>query len=345
MNRTSFVILFLLITSLFGSCTESSDREIDITNSVISIQIDRFEKEIFDPKNIDSNWVNHLQDKYQDLFTVYVERILNFGSHHDPALPMYLDHYTSDIAVNKLYKAVDTSFTNIEEQRTSIENGMKRFNQLFPDKNIPKIATFVNGFTYYNGTVLPKKVFVSKQYLAIGLDMYLGNDFPVYTKLGFPKYFLNTMSKEFIVQDLFKGFTYTEFFNTDHLPDELVYRMIYEGRLLYLVDQLIPDHTLDGICGFTPQQLKWCEDNEEQMWKSIVNNKLLYEKSAIKVDPFFTDGPFTKDFPKESPAKAASWLGYKIVLSYMENNNTGILELMQMNDIKSIFVASKYKPS
>jgi len=345
MNKIIRVLLLVMLISLIQGCKSSADREIDITESTLEIQIDRFEKQVFEMDKVDSISVNKLKEKYQDLFRVYVERILNFGSINDPALPMYLDHYASDIAVKKLYEAVDTSFRDLSSEQHSITNGFKRLQKVFPKQKIPKIATFVNGFNYYNGTVLPKKVFVTDSYVAMGLDMYLGVDFPIYSKLGFPKYFLKTMQRENLVEDLFKGYICTEFFESDQIPQELIYRMIYEGRMLYFIKQLIPTESFEGICGFTKEQLIWCENNEAQIWNTLVSNQLLYEKSAVKVDPFFQDGPFTKDFPKESPAKSAVWLGYKIVEKYMENNKNEIATLMKVKKMKSIFVSSKYKPN
>jgi len=52
----------------------------------------------------------------------------------------------------------------------------------------------------------------------------------------------------------------------------------------------------------------------------MIENKLLYSSYNQAMSKFITDGPFTTDFSKESPAKIGSWIGWQIVRSYMNHN-------------------------
>ena len=48
--------------------------------------------------------------------------------------------------------------------------------------------------------------------------------------------------------------------------------------------------------------------------------------------------------PREAPGRVAYFIGYKIVCSYMENNNVSIEELIYLNNSQEFLKRSKYKP-
>jgi uncharacterized protein YjaZ len=57
-------------------------------------------------------------------------------------------------------------------------------------------------------------------------------------------------------------------------------------------------------------------------------------------------GPFSKfglDSDNQTPPRVATWIGWQIVRSFMENNDIPAQQMMLM-DAKEIFQKSKYKP-
>ena len=45
-----------------------------------------------------------------------------------------------------------------------------------------------------------------------------------------------------------------------------------------------------------------------------------FETDRITIQKFTGSGPFTNNFTRESPARAAVWLGWRIVEEYMQYN-------------------------
>ncbi|NSW94389.1 MAG: gliding motility lipoprotein GldB, partial [Bacteroidales bacterium] len=57
------------------------------------------------------------------------------------------------------------------------------------------------------------------------------------------------------------------------------------------------------------------------------------------------DAPFTSYFTNESPGKAAVWIGFRIVESYMKNNKgVKLSDLMQDKDIQGLVEKARYNP-
>lgn len=127
--------------------------------------------------------------------------------------------------------------------------------------------------------------------------------------------------------------------------DNLLNNMMYEGMLMYFTKRMLPDQPDSLIFGFSPDQMRWCQRNEKEMWSYMVEHKLLFNTDAFTIRKFVDDAPFTHNFPKESPGRAAVWIGYRIVNRYMNRNeNVTLSELMEERDYQKILNQSKYNP-
>jgi len=103
-----------------------------------------------------------------------------------------------------------------------------------------------------------------------------------------------------------------------------------------------PDHIK---IGYTEKQLEWCKENKKNIWAFLIENKLLYSSGSTTFRKFFTDGPFTHEFSKDSPARIGEWVGWQIVRTYM-NKHPDIKpsKLFSNNDAQEILMKSGYKP-
>jgi uncharacterized protein YjaZ len=98
--------------------------------------------------------------------------------------------------------------------------------------------------------------------------------------------------------------------------------------------------------GYTPEQIKWCNENEGYIWRYFIEKELLYSDDQKLIPRFINMAPFSKfylEIDNETPGRVGSWVGWQIVRSYMENNEVSLQQLLNSN-AKEIFEKSKYKP-
>jgi hypothetical protein len=108
---------------------------------------------------------------------------------------------------------------------------------------------------------------------------------------------------------------------------------------------MLPEQPDSLIMGFTAEQMGFCLNNESRMWEYLVEEKVLFNTDRMTIQKFTGNGPFTGDFTRESPARAAVWLGWRMVEDYMRHNNRITLrDLMYENDYQKILTLSKYNP-
>lgn len=324
-------ISLLLITS----CTDKKE-EIDISGVNLEIKISRLDQELFSNDESMKTKIPKLTNQYGEFFTRYTEDILNLGAVNDPSLPGAYKQFVYDADISMVAKNVTAEYKNLSSEERLLTDAFKRYSVLFPERNIPEIVTIISGFTY--------KIAATEKILGISLDMYLGANYPYYSSVQFPAYRKMTLNRNNMVSDAITGWVTTEFIKPDS-ANAMINEIIYEGKILYLLDQLLPQ-TEDYLkIGYSIPQLQWCIDNEMAMWGHFVNEKLLF--SQIKGDYFkyVNDGPFTPGFDRTSPSRTGNWIGWQIVRRYMENNpEVTAIELMNNNDAQGILNASNYKP-
>ena len=124
--------------------------------------------------------------------------------------------------------------------------------------------------------------------------------------------------------------------------------MIYNGKILYFLDQVLPTNTPDSLkIGYTAKQLEWIKNYEGNIWGLLLQNELLFQTDMQKIQPFLSDGPFTSGIgnKKESAPKLGYSIGWQIVKKYMEENpKITLQQLMAETDAQKILTQAKYKP-
>ena len=126
---------------------------------------------------------------------------------------------------------------------------------------------------------------------------------------------------------------------------DLLSQMMYEGKIQYALDAMMPD-TPDSIkTGYTAKQLKWCAENEKEVWAFFIQHNMLFSSDQVQLSKYVGEGPTTNGFPKESPGNIGLWIGTRIINQFMkEFPETTLQQLLTNNDYKKMFRDSKYKP-
>jgi len=185
------------------------------------------------------------------------------------------------------------------------------------------------------------KAIYADSLVVVALELYLGKNHKFYE---FPNYLKENFEERQIMPDVVSSFTFRKIpSSTDRT---LLSQMIFEGKQLYAKDLLLPQYTDAEKMGYTPEQIKWCEENESYMWRHFIENEMLYSEDPKLNTRFIAPAPFSKfylEIDNDSPGRVGAWIGWQMVRSYMKNNNVTLPELLKTN-AKEIFEKSKYKP-
>jgi gliding motility-associated lipoprotein GldB len=329
-------LITLVLCTLLFSCG-NNPLEIDVSDVKVDLVVKRFDQDIFAIKtDITPKDVDQLNKKYGLFFQDFTQSIINIGPYQNPETQYHLNAFKNDSYINEVKTDVNLIYADFSPYKKEFENAFKHYKHYFPKKEIPEIITYISGFNY--------AIVTDKKYLGIGLDMFLGSNHKAYPNLGLPKYKTDFMSKENLVAGAILGWVSTEFELKEKNAD-LLTEMIHQGKILYILDALLPQTPATSKINYHSEQLTWCENNEEQAWFFLIDNNLLYTKETTEIIKYMGEAPFIQGFPEGSPGRIGHWLGWQIVKAYMEKNPTvTIEELSKENDAQKILNQSKYKP-
>ena len=329
-------LITLVFISTILSCG-NNPLDIDVNDVKIDLTIKRFDQDLFQYKNgITPQNVEELNTKYGLFFQDFTESVINIGSIKNPTINERLNDFANDPYINEVKTDVANIYTNFSSYENELKDAFKHYKHYFPKKNTPEIITYVSGFNY--------AITTDKNYLGIGLDMFLGNKYNAYTQLGLPQYKTAFMHKEGLVGGAMLGWVSTEFELQEKNAD-LLTEMIHQGKTLYLLDALMPKASNTVKISYNEAQINWCMTNAEPVWFYFIDNKLLYTKNTKEIIKYMGESPFIQGFPEGSPGRIGHWVGWQIVKAYMDKNPTiTIKQLMANNNAQEILNKSKYKP-
>lgn len=326
-------LLVTIISVLFFAC---GNNDIDLSGIKSELQIKRFEQDLFSNEKVTDKQVEELSKKYDPFFTAFVENIINIGNSQAPSVYYYLNSFVNDKNIKQVQKNVDSLYQNFEKYEFKLNDAFKRYQYYFPNKVVPQIITYNSGFNY--------AIVTDSTYLGIGLEMFLGDKYPAYKQLGLPQYKILSMTSNHLVSSAMLGWVSTEF-ELEQPNADLLTEMIHQGKLMYVLDVLMPEETDEIKMSYSESELNWCEANEKQVWFYFIDNDLLYSKETKEIIKYMGEAPFIQGFPDGSPGRVGHWVGWQIVNSYMKNNkDKSVIDLLNERDAQKILNQSKYKP-
>ena len=339
------IFLFFALM-LMASCNTDTVYQEELTEiqPLRAIDFIRYDRIIAD---LDTSDI--LADYYTRTASILPFRVLHdeqlLGMKSEDALREELRSLKTDTSFLNLYQDVQSILGDLEEERRAIAQTLENRNNLLglPPNNMSDIYGFISGFTY--------QTFVfddgDKDGIGIGLEMFLGDEFPYQQYFGadprFSSYLTRTYNKEHLVRKV------AEVLSEDALgPPEgsdFLSLMIWGGKKLYLIDEMISFAPDSIVTEYTQDQLNWCRENEAQIWSHFFEEELFYETDIRKFNKLISPSPTSPGMPPESPGQTANYMGWQIVKAYMKRNpDISAKEMLRNQDAQGILDQSRYKP-
>lgn len=338
--RSHFIFLFVLIlvSSIVMSC-KRDHYKVDVSSVDLVLKIERLEKDLFsmDPAEVESA-VPALRNKYKGFLQLF-SYVINTGNISDSTFGELLTRFCTDKQNNDVYKLTIKLYPELLTIEQELQKAFSHYLYYFPQKSVPSVYSCITGFN--------SSIITGDSVLGIGLDRYLGSDCEYYPRLGVYKYITERMTPANIVPDCMFAWASSEwnFESIDYPADNVIANIIHYGKIKYFEKCMLPEEKDENIFGFTEDQLKFCVNNESQMWQYLIENDILFVTDQFIIQKLTGEAPFTSYFSSESPGRAAVWLGFRIVESYiMKNPEVKIGDLMPENDVQKILEGSKYNP-
>jgi gliding motility-associated lipoprotein GldB len=312
-------LFFVVFCFFFLSCDKKNIVESAVEEIPLEVKVERFDKIFFEtpPKDLEK-----VKKEFPFFFPQGNDNSVWLNKMRDPIW-------------RELYTVVQKKYADFEPVKVELESLFKHIKYYFPQTKTPKVITIISEMDYNN------KAIYADSLVIISLELYLGKNHKFYQ---FPNYIKQNFEQRQIMPDIVSSFSTRKI--APVTDKNMLSQMIYFGKQLYLKDLLLPNYTDAEKMGYTPEQIKWCQENESYIWRYFIEKEMLYSDDQKLIPRFINPAPFSKfylEIDNESPGQVGAWIGWQMVRSYMKNNEVPIAYLLK-TDAKEIFVKSKYKP-
>lgn len=334
---------------ILPGCTETTDRP-DTSGIDIKLNTRRFDKDLYaiDTNNIETG-LHQLAKKYPNFLNYFLDTVMAYGLYGNfsdtvTGIKDGLRPFLTYVDFVELEQTIQDTYPDTKDIDKELADGFRLMKYYFPDYNVPDVIYLNMGLS--NWGAFP----VDSNTLCVGLDMFLGEEFPHYDAIGVHDYMKTHVRRNYIPVSVFSAI-YAGAFPLRIEEVTLLDLMIQKGKQQYFLHKILPDLPDSVLFGFKGKQIEWCNANEALVYNYFIVQNLLYNKIAKDIMPYVTDGPFAKGLEpasnpeKFTPGNIGSWLGYKIVSAYMQRNpNVSLKELLSQDDAPTILRKAKYKP-
>ncbi len=337
MQKCSFWLLGILTLMLHGCVDDPLD--VDISGHGTDLNISRLDQKLFEALKQDPDRVHQeLLATEGVAYPFYFSKMLGLGSVYDPNAGFNLYRFVNDKVIREVYDTMRLAYADISDIEAQLESAFGHYRYYFPDAAIPRIVTTQTGFY--------TTVFDLDSVFLINLEMYLGARSSFVKRLSpkdYPQYLKDQMERKNIPVDVMHVWLTNKYYSGETIGPTFASHIIFHGKIMYLLHAALREHTEAERFKYTEDQLRWCESNEANIWKVILERECLHSSDQMMIGQWVNPAPFTHDLPKNSPPMVGVWVGWKIVKNYMEAHpELTIAGLMDLQDHHVIL--QSYKP-
>lgn len=341
----TFRVLFpILLLSLLISCQEKEAGIPDIKGQEIDLQVVRYDQILQGIKGPEARIkLMEAQKQFPIFSDLFFKQILPLKGNSVDSLAHYISLFNKDKRINQLYHKVDSLYADFTPLEKEIEKALSYYKHYIPNYPTPTVYTFISEYSYQN-FIFPDSL---NDGIGIGLDMFLGTDYP-YKKLdphnsSFSDYLTRAFDKEHMTKKVMESVI------IDRLGppsgNKMIDLMIHNGKKIYLLDKVLPSYPDSIIMEYSRKQMQWVEDNALEIYSFFLDKELFYESKTLKINKYIAPSPSSPGMPDIAPGRTANYIGWQIVKSYMEKHpDVTISELFDMKDSQKFLDDSSYKP-
>lgn len=230
--------------------------------------------------------------------------VSGYGELNDSSVSIYADR--PSVSIHR--RAVDSAFTDISQLEGELGAVLGRASGLLPLVRVAGVYSVISPFN--------QSVFTVDSILYIGLNHYLGSSYGPYAY--FPDYVRERKIPARLIPDIAESLVRSAY--PYRSGGKMVARMLYEGAVVEAVMRLTGCDEAVAL-GYTPQQFEWLSSNEAEMWKAVIERRLLFSSADDVARSLIYPGPVTSVLHPEAPGAAGRFIGHRLIGAYLDGHS------------------------
>lgn len=323
--------LYLLLSVLMTSCTGLFQRWDDASHK--EVKIIRYDEVVDDFVSLNSySALQRLNGEYSLQTSMLIENVLAIGNVQDQGIDRKLRAFYQDSLMQSLYGEVRRLYQSMEEEERQLSKVFAALSEADTNFVIPVIYTQV--------CALHESILISDSIIGVGLDKYLGEDYPLYKDYYYACQ-RRSMNRNRIVSDIILYYLADRYGYQQNRS--LLHRMVFVGKVHWIISHLLV-RPLSEELNFFGNRLQWCKQHESEVWQWMKQHNMLNTHELLRISEFLMPRDNTPCFGAQSSDQLGLWIGGQIVDSYMKHNKHVNWQALLQTDSETIYQKSGYNP-
>jgi hypothetical protein len=319
--KSIFAILTVIL--VLASCS-SNPLDIDVSKTQVNIGFVNLDSNLVNTRSANRIVIHHkFMDEISEIYEYNLGYCIRMSNASDSSFEKSLTMFLADPYIKRLEKRIAEKFPNLSGYKSEIIEGFKHLKYHIPSGKMPETIVFMNSLFNSNA-------FSTEKQIGIGLDNYLGASTDVVKELPNEPYYewiKEAMDQKFMTRDALCSWIMTHY--VDEVDGNLAEHIIRWGKVLYLTQAAFPNKEPEIILRYSTNDYKWALENEYALWKYLVDEKMLFTLNELNTRNLLKEGPFTVGLPEKGPDRLGQFLGYRMILKYMESKEITVEQLIK----------------
>lgn len=194
-----------------------------------------------------------------------VEKVLCIGRADNELIDEHFRSYFTDATLLQIRSDVSQRFSNIETCERQLGHAFAQLKTICPDFVVPRVYTQL--------TALGQSIVIGDSLIGIGLDKYLGADYPAYKRF-FTANQRASMEPSRMVQDcltFYLTYLYPNQTQTEGKRPMLYETILHEGKIYWIVAKLLQKNLVD-VAACHPATKLWYRTHCAEAWRTLCKN-------------------------------------------------------------------------
>lgn len=333
-----FLLLCVLSISLYAC---KSDNQTNPLEQIHAAKVDAWIRYDSLMKQIDTLQpapsINSLFSDYPAFTRLYFSQIINnIERPEKDSIRIFLNYAKSPL-IQQLQDSIAYRFKSLYGQEQIFSNAIARLQQLIPGIKMPSVYVAITGFN-------TAAAVLSDTALILSPEMYFGLGSKFYDTQTWPLFIQRTMNKDNMAANLLKSYIRFNILPQEE-PTDLLGHMLMQGKEAWLMEQILPASGDTLAYDYSAVQLKFCKENEKEIWNYFMREKLVYESNMRKIVKYINPSPDAPGMPQGAPGRIAAFTGERIVDAYLKRHpQPDMKKFLADTDARKILDQSRYKP-
>lgn len=328
MRHYLHIFMTLIACWALGACqwNVSPDGKTGRAGEVKVHRFDRLMEEYV--KSNSFSTLQKLNTEYPQEVRFLIEDVLSIGSVHEEDIHQRLREYYTDSLLQQLRHDALLKFEDMSGIERQFNRAFRRMKHELPQMAVPKV--------YAQISALGQSVVVGDSILGFSIDKYMGADYPLYEHFYYD-YQRRSMSPERIVPECLRFYLLSEYPFPWEWHRTLLDHILHQGKIHWVVSQLMKTSTLEEEMGYTVREGSWCAARQDSIWNCLVQSGQLHSTDPMLVRIYLQPAECTYPLGSQSPAEVGVWLGMQIIDRYMAaDREKTIADLLRETDYRAI---------